>query len=151
MPSSPRYITLLVSENPAGRLQATYVPYAGTSGLSTPDAVLDAAAPLADEVLLGQVHALVYEQISDPTLGIEALADALALSVRHFRRRVRAITGESPRALLRRMRVEHAEVLLQAGAPSIKEVASAVGYGSAEGLRRAFVAVRGIPPSRARM
>ena len=100
-----------------------------------------------DQVLLSRVRALVQHRLSDETLNVEALAGDLEMSPRHLRRRLHDLLGESPQAMLRRARVERAEMLLRCGIPSVKEVAHAVGYATAEGLRRAFVAVRGAPPS----
>lgn len=100
-----------------------------------------------DQVLLSRLRTLIQHRLSDETLSVETLAAELDMSPRHLRRRLHALVDESPQQLLRRARVERAEMLLRCGIPSVKEVAHAVGYGTAEGLRRAFVSVRGAPPS----
>lgn len=100
-----------------------------------------------DAVFLDEVRAQVERELAEPSFTIETLALELALSPRQLRRKLVELTGETPQALLRRVRVERAEMLLRCGTPSVKEVAHAVGYATAEGLRRAFVAVRGSPPS----
>lgn len=104
------------------------------------------ARPLED-VFLDEVETLISRRLSEPQFGVEKLASEMAMSPRHLHRKLTDLTGESPQTLLRRKRVERAEMLLRSGAPCVKEVAYAVGYGSGEGLRRAFVAVRGTPPS----
>ena len=103
-----------------------------------------------DAVLIEEVQRQIACRMAEPQFGVEQMARELALSPRQLRRRVLVLMGESPQGLLRRARVERAEMLLRCGTPSVKEVAYAVGYCTAEGLRRAFVAVRGSPPSAVR-
>ncbi len=98
--------------------------------------------PPADRRFLEDVDAAIAENLSNTLFGAETLAEALALSPRQFRRKLRAVAADSPIARLRRARVDAAEVLLEDGL-SISEAANAVGYADSGGLRRALAAVRG--------
>lgn len=90
-----------------------------------------------------RVEALAATRLRDPQFGVERLAELLGMTDRHLRRLLVAATGETPRALIRRLRVEEAERLLTGGCHSLRAVSRAVGYGDAEALRRAYRAVTG--------
>ena len=71
--------------------------------------------------------------------GVEALAEEVGVSARQLRRRVRAVTGESPGALVRRMRLERASA-----APGVQG-----GNGGGGGLpgrvRKPLALLEGVP------
>ncbi len=90
-----------------------------------------------------RAEALAVSRLRDPQFGVARLAEMLGMTDRHLRRLLVAATGETPRALIRRLRVEEAERLLTAGSRSLRAVSRAVGYGDAEALRRAYRAVTG--------
>ncbi|WP_412061157.1 helix-turn-helix transcriptional regulator [Rubrivirga sp. IMCC45206] len=92
-----------------------------------------------------RVFALCSAHLADPTFGVERLAEALGLTSRHVRRQLVAETGESPGALLRRLRMERATQLLAAPGGTAREVARAVGYRDVSAFRRAYRAVTGRP------
>jgi transcriptional regulator GlxA family with amidase domain len=71
-------------------------------------------------------------------LSVPALARKLGFSVRQLSRLCRSELGQSPAALVQRLRLDEARHrLLEAGA-SVELVASSVGFGSADAFRRAF-------------
>ncbi|WP_412069036.1 helix-turn-helix transcriptional regulator [Rubrivirga sp. IMCC43871] len=97
-----------------------------------------------------RVHALCEAHLADPTFGAERLAATLGLTARHVRRLMVAETGEGPRDLLRRLRMERAARLLAAPGVTAREAARAVGYRDVSAFRRAYRAVAGrssTPPS----
>lgn len=102
---------------------------------------------LRDQAFLRRVDAVVDRHFADCGFGTAHLAERLGLSERHLRRRVSALTGETPGVRLRRRRIEVGVALLGTGAYTVARVAAAVGYGGAEGFRRAFVSLRGHQPS----
>ena len=101
----------------------------------------------ADRAFLDRLDAALAAGLADATFGAERLAETLDLSPRQLRRKLGALTGDTPIARLRRARVEAGAVLLQTGTHTVLEAALAVGYADDEGFRRAFVAVRGTRPS----
>ncbi|WP_374556017.1 GlxA family transcriptional regulator [Aquitalea pelogenes] len=92
---------------------------------------------------------LQAEQIirhANPGMTAEALAQALHLSERTLHRRLKQLTGESPKAFITRVRIETACVLLATPGISIKQVASQCGYGDETAFRRAFIQAMGLTP-----
>jgi len=84
---------------------------------------------------LGEAHSL------------RSLARVAHLSPFHFQRVFERTTGETPAALLRRLRVERAARALLDGDAPIGRVVAAAGYGSLEAFHRAFRRVFGTAPS----
>ena len=80
-------------------------------------------------------------------VGVEQMADALALSVRTLHRKLRLEADASPAQFLTRMRLDVACAYLERADLSIKQVALQTGFGSEYNLRRAFAAKLGVVPS----
>jgi transcriptional regulator GlxA family with amidase domain len=83
-------------------------------------------------------------------IGIEDMVRVAAMSVRNLNRRFLSATGISPRAYLRRIRIETAKRLLEAPNASVERVAAEVGYGDARAFIRAFGAMAGLSPGQYR-
>lgn len=75
------------------------------------------------------------------------LALQLAMSERTLHRRLKALTGEAPKAFITRTRLEMAKTLLDSPDTSIKRVASLCGYQDDGSFRRAFGRFAGMNPS----
>jgi transcriptional regulator GlxA family with amidase domain len=91
--------------------------------------------------------ALAYAQKHLATqLGVEELAGAVHLSVRHFSRLFRAETGLSPAKVVESLRLQAARVLLEQSKQSIGIIAAETGFGDQERMRRAFVRAFGQSP-----
>lgn len=95
---------------------------------------------------LRELQAWIAGQL-DEDLTVPALAERVLMSERSFARVFQRETGQTPGAYVEALRVERARDLLEDGAQSLEAVAQAVGFGSAEVLRRAFHRHLGIPPS----
>jgi transcriptional regulator GlxA family with amidase domain len=83
-------------------------------------------------------------------LSVEDLADRMAMSVRNFERVFTREVGTTPSQYVLQMRVEAARRQLERSDRGLKQVASASGFGSIDVMRRAFVRLLGITPSRYR-
>ncbi len=79
-------------------------------------------------------------------LSVDALAQRVGLSSRHFTRRFRAEIGEPVGRHIERLRVEAARQVLETESVGLSSVASRCGFGTAETLRRAFHRRLGISP-----
>jgi signal transduction histidine kinase/ligand-binding sensor domain-containing protein/DNA-binding response OmpR family regulator len=101
----------------------------------------------ADESLLARVQAAVEERLGDPELTVESLAAALGWDRSYLLRKLRTLTGESPSALIRSLRLQRAEQLLRAGAGSVGEIAYSVGFKSVAHFSNAFQERYGERPS----
>ena len=100
-----------------------------------------------EEAFLERVLHVIEDQMQESEFGVEALAEAVGVSARQLRRRVKAVTGESPGALVRRMRLERAAQFLEAGAGTVAEVGYRVGFESASHFSKAFRAHFGHAPT----
>jgi transcriptional regulator GlxA family with amidase domain len=83
-------------------------------------------------------------------LSVENLADRMSMSVRNFERVFTREVGTTPSHYVLQMRVESARHQLERIDRSLKQIASAVGFGSVDVMRRAFVRILGITPGRYR-
>jgi transcriptional regulator GlxA family with amidase domain len=80
-------------------------------------------------------------------LSLAALADRLHLSPRHFARVFTAETGVSPGRYVEQVRLESARRMLEETSRPVEGVATAAGFGNAQGLRRAFTVAFGVGPA----
>jgi transcriptional regulator GlxA family with amidase domain len=83
-------------------------------------------------------------------LSVEDLADRMAMSVRNFERVFTREVGTTPSQYVLQARVEAARRQLERTDRGLKQVAKAVGFGSVDVMRRAFVRLLGITPRRYR-
>jgi transcriptional regulator GlxA family with amidase domain len=83
----------------------------------------------------------------DGDLSVSALAKVFALSARQLSRACRAELGQSPAALVQRLRLDDARRRLLDPRASVEQVSDAVGFGSADVFRRAFERSYGVGPS----
>ncbi|MDK1342671.1 GlxA family transcriptional regulator [Streptomyces sp. 378] len=104
------------------------------------------AAQTAQREPLREVQRWISDH-PDADLSVETLAARARLSPRHFARAFRAETGMTPGRYVDRVRLEHARRLLEDTTGGIEEIARGSGYGTPEGMRRAFVRTLGTPPA----
>src|SRR5258706_7779723 len=83
-------------------------------------------------------------------LPAESLAERMRMSVRNFERIFTREVGTTPSQYVLQMRVEAARRQLERTDKGLKQVASTTGFGSVDVMRRAFVRLLGITPSRYR-
>ena len=79
-------------------------------------------------------------------LSVGELAGRMAMSVRNFERVFTREVGSTPSQYVLHMRVEAARRLLERTDHGLKRVASSVGFGNVDVMRRAFVRLLGITP-----
>ena len=90
----------------------------------------------------------ITDQLEDNHVNVDELASTLAMSTSQFRRRLTAITGETPQAYITNIRMQKARYLLDTQAElSIFEVALRCGYDDQSSFTRAFKRFFGITPS----
>jgi transcriptional regulator GlxA family with amidase domain len=83
-------------------------------------------------------------------LSVEDLAERMSMSVRNFERVFTREVGTTPSQYVLQMRVEAARRQLELTDGGLKHVAAAVGFGSVDVMRRAFVRVLGLTPGQYR-
>lgn len=79
-------------------------------------------------------------------VSVETLAASLGISPRHFVRRFKAATGDSPLQYLQRIRIEVAKLKLEKTSTSISEITQAVGYEDPNSFRKLFKKTTGLSP-----
>jgi AraC family transcriptional regulator of arabinose operon len=79
---------------------------------------------------------------------VPGLAAQAGLSVSQTARRIRDLTGLSPRAFVIRARIERARRLMEESAMSLEQIAATLGYTDVYFFHRQFKAVAGVTPGR---
>jgi AraC family transcriptional regulator len=94
---------------------------------------------------LHRVIACIQDQPSQD-LTLDALAQHTGFSPYHFARLFRQTTGETPHQFVLRLRVEHAQRLLEATGLPVAHVAEECGFADQGAFTRAFRRSLGVPP-----
>jgi transcriptional regulator GlxA family with amidase domain len=77
-------------------------------------------------------------------LSVEALAERIGMSPRHFSRVCLREMKMNPGQFVDRLRVEAAQQMIDSSSMGLKEIADACGFGSADSMRRTFQRIIGI-------
>jgi transcriptional regulator GlxA family with amidase domain len=114
-----------------------------------PQVSVSLAAQASEMASIRELQIWIAEHLGS-RLSVEDLADRMAMSVRNFERVFTREVGTTPSQYVLQMRVEAARRRLERANGGLKQVAAAVGFGSADVMRRAFVRLIGITPARYR-
>ena len=79
-------------------------------------------------------------------VAIDAVAGQVGISTRHFKRRFKRATGETPLGYLQRVRIEAAKQHLETTRESMDTITAKIGYGDSSSLRRLFKKTTGLSP-----
>jgi transcriptional regulator GlxA family with amidase domain len=77
---------------------------------------------------------------------IDAIAERVGISARHFKRRFRKATGESPLAYLQQLRIEAAKHKLATTQATLNDITYMIGYEDSSTFRRLFKKLVSISP-----
>lgn len=97
-----------------------------------------------------ELQVWIADNLGRRDLSTAALADRVSMSVRNFSRVFTADVGTTPARYVLHLRVEAARRLLQSSSHDFRRIATAAGFGSVDGMRRAFVRVLGQSPRKLR-
>ncbi len=101
-----------------------------------------------DKEFLTKTMSTITEQLEDNRVNVDELASALAMSTSQFRRRLNALTGETPQTYITNIRMQKARHLLDTHPNlTVLEVALQCGYDDQSSFTRAFKRFFGITPS----
>ena len=106
----------------------------------------DLAANQIDAQFLRRIIDTVESHLSDYEFDVEAMARLMAVSRRQLFRKLKAVTGCTPNALLRAMRLKRAARLLQESQMTITEIIYAVGFSDLKHFRTVFREQFGVLP-----
>lgn len=79
-------------------------------------------------------------------VSIDSIASEVGLSPRHFKRRFKSATGESPLGYLQQVRIEVAKNRLETTLESMNEITWQIGYEDSSSFRRLFKKYTGLSP-----
>ena len=90
---------------------------------------------------------VINDNISNPELSVEMIAEEVGVSRVHLHRKLRQLTNQTTRDLIRNQRITQAAKLLKEKKMPIAEVAYFVGFSSPAHFTTTFKAMYGISPS----
>ena len=114
-----------------------------------PQLSVSLAAQASEMMSIRELQIWIAEHL-EARLSVEELADRMSMSVRNFERVFTREVGTTPSQYVLQMRVEAARRQLERTNGGLKHVASSVGFGNVDVMRRAFVRLMGITPRRYR-
>ncbi len=114
-----------------------------------PQVSVSLASQASEMASIRELQIWIAEHL-EARLSVEDLAGRMSMSVRNFERVFTREVGVTPSHYVLQMRVEAARRQLERTDRGLKQVASAAGFSGVDVMRRAFVRLLGITPSRYR-
>ena len=99
-----------------------------------------------DDALMERVMKVINDNMGNPDLSVEYIADQIGISRVHLHRRLKRMTGITPRDFLRNVRLTQAAKLLSKNY-DISDVSVGVGFRSSATFATSFKAYFGVSPS----
>lgn len=100
-----------------------------------------------DEHLMERVMKVISGNLENPELSVEFVADKVGVSRVHFHRKLKELTGQTPRDFIRSIRLKEAARLLSEKHLDITDVSVATGFKSLSTFSTSFKQVYGMTPS----
>lgn len=101
----------------------------------------------AEEKLLEKVHQVINQNLANPELSVEMIANEIGISRVHLHRKLKELTNLTTRDLIRNIRLKQAAELLTTKGLNISEVSSVVGYSNVSNFAVAFKEQYGVSPT----
>ena len=101
----------------------------------------------SDENLMKRIMKVINDNIDNPDMSVEAMAEQVGLSRVHFYRKIKEMTGQSPRDFVKYVRVKEAARLLSTKKYDITGVSVATGFKTLSTFSASFKALYGVTPS----
>lgn len=99
-----------------------------------------------DNKLLDRIMNVINRNLSNPELNVEMISSEVGISRVHLYRKLKELTNQSTRDLIRNVRLKHAANLLVHKHYNITEVASLTGFTSTSLFTRVFKELYGVSP-----
>lgn len=100
-----------------------------------------------DDKLLKKRMKVINDNISNPSLTVEMITTEVGISRVHLHRKLKELTNQTTRDLIRNVRLQQAAALLASGRHNISEVAMLTGFPNATYFSTAFKEMYGVPPT----
>ena len=101
----------------------------------------------SDELLMKRIMKVINDNIDDSDLSVESIAEKIGLSRVHLYRRLKAMTGQTPREFIKYVRLKEAARLFSERDYDITSVSAATGFKSLSTFSAAFKSLYGMPPT----
>ncbi|MBT1689453.1 response regulator [Fulvivirgaceae bacterium PWU37] len=111
------------------------------------DKVQDIVLASSNEKLLTRIMGAINKNISNPELNVEMLSREVGISRVHLHRKLKELTSQSTRDLIRNLRLQQAARLLSEKQMNITEVAFSTGFVNIGHFSNSFKDFYGVPPS----
>ena len=99
-----------------------------------------------DEQLMERIMREVNNNLSNPELTVEMLADKVGMSRVHLNRKLKELTNQTARDFIRNIRLRQAATLLEQGNHQVNRIAELVGFTNVSNFTTAFHALYGVAP-----
>lgn len=110
------------------------------------DKMQEVKVPSSDEMLMSRIMKIINDNLAEPSLSVEMLANSIGLSRVHLYRKLKELTNLSTRDFIRNIRMQQAAKLLKEKKLSISDVAYAVGYSNLSHFSNTFKDLFGQTP-----
>ena len=100
-----------------------------------------------DEHLMKRVMKVINDNLENSDLSVEMIADKVGISRVHFYRKMKDLTGQSPRDFVKYVRLKEAARMLEDKDYDITGVSIATGFKSLSAFSTSFKALYGLTPS----
>ncbi|MBP5366327.1 MAG: response regulator [Bacteroidales bacterium] len=122
---------------------------ANYSGQQTQDSKVKKITEMSpDEKLMTKVMDVINENLSNPNLNVEMLADKVGISRVHLHRKLKEITSQTTRDFIKSIRLQQAAKLLSEKHYDINRVAELVGFDNNNYFSTVFKEMYGMTPSK---
>jgi signal transduction histidine kinase/AraC-like DNA-binding protein/ligand-binding sensor domain-containing protein len=101
-----------------------------------------------DDQLLHKILDILNEHLSEPEFNVDQMSDILNMSRRQLFRKTSAVTGYTPKDLIRNLRLKKAASLFRSGHKHVAQVMHQVGFNSQSHFGKCFSEFYGMPPSK---
>ena len=100
-----------------------------------------------DEHLMKRVMKVINENLDNPELSVEIIADKVGISRVHFYRKMKDLTGQAPRDFVKYVRLKEASRMLAEKKIDITGVSVATGFKSLSAFSTNFKSLYGVTPT----
>lgn len=100
----------------------------------------------SDDKLMERIMKVINDNITNPNLNVEMVATEVGISRVHLHRKLKELTSQSTRDLIRNIRLQQAATLLSTKSLTVSEVAAATGFTNLTHFSTSFKDMYGIPP-----
>ncbi|MBN2744759.1 MAG: response regulator [Marinilabiliaceae bacterium] len=123
--------------------QMLMMKFAHDKELALDDMKLDSA----DEKLIEKVMGAIQAHLHDSELSVEMISKHIGISRVHLHRKLKELTGQSPRDFIKNIRLKQAAKLLTVPGANVSEVAFTVGFSSHSYFTNCFREYFGVSPT----